>query len=49
MKLLVLVKDAASIARTLVAAGEATEVKRRSPGRGPPFLEKPRAAPAGAG
>jgi hypothetical protein len=37
MKLLGLVKDAASIARTLDAAGEATEVPRRSPGRGPPY------------
>ena len=32
MKLLALVKDPASIA----AAGEVTEVPRRSPGRGPP-------------
>ena len=37
MKLLVLVKDPASIARTLAAAGEATEVPQRSPGRGPPY------------
>ena len=37
MKLLALVKDPASIARTLAAAGEATEVPRRSPGRGPPY------------
>ena len=37
MKLLVLVKDPASIARTLAAAGEATEVPRRSSGRGPPY------------
>ena len=37
MKLLALVKDLASIARTLAAAGEATEVPRRSPGRGPPY------------
>jgi len=37
MKLLALVKDAASIARTLAAAGEAAEVPRRSPGRGPPY------------
>ena len=36
MKLLALVKDPQSIARYLSAAGEATEVKRRSPGRGPP-------------
>jgi hypothetical protein len=37
MKLLALVKGPASIARTLAAAGEATEVPRRSPGRGPPY------------
>ena len=38
MKLLALVKDPASIARTLwAAAGEATEVPRRSSGRGPPY------------
>jgi Putative transposase len=37
MKLLALVEDPASIARTLAAAGEATEVPRRSPGRGPPY------------
>ena len=37
MKLLGLVKDAASIARTLAAAGEATQVPRRTPGRGPPY------------
>ena len=37
MKLLALVKDPASIARHLAAAGEATEVPRRSPGRGPPY------------
>ena len=37
MKLLGLVKDATSIARTLAAAGEATEVPHRSPGRGPPY------------
>jgi len=36
-ELLALVKDLASIARTLAAAGEATEVPRRSPGRGPPY------------
>ena len=34
---LALVKDPASIARTLAAAGEATEVPCRSPGRGPPY------------
>jgi hypothetical protein len=37
MKLLGLVKDAASISRTLATVGEATEVPRRSPGRGPPY------------
>jgi hypothetical protein len=37
MKLLGLVEDPANIARTLAAAGEATEVPRRSPGRGPPY------------
>jgi hypothetical protein len=37
MKLLRLVEDPASIAHTLAAAGEATEVPRRSPGRGPPY------------
>jgi hypothetical protein len=37
MKLLALVKDPASIARTLAAAGEATEVPQRSPGRAPPY------------
>jgi uncharacterized protein YbaR (Trm112 family) len=36
-KLLALVKDPKSIARYLAAAGEATEVPRRSPGRGPPY------------
>jgi len=37
MKLLGLVKDEGSIARTLAATGEATEGPRRSPGRGPPY------------
>jgi hypothetical protein len=37
MKLLALVKGPASIARYLAAAGEAAEVPRRSPGRGPPL------------
>jgi len=37
MTLLGLVKDPASIARILAAAGEATEGPRRSPGRGPPY------------
>ena len=37
MKLLAMVKKPASIARYLAAAGEPTEVPRRSPGRGPPY------------
>ena len=37
MKLLALVKGPMSIARYLVTVGEATEVKQRSPGRGPPY------------
>jgi hypothetical protein len=37
MQLLALVKGPASIARYLAAEGEATEVPRRSPGRGPPY------------
>jgi hypothetical protein len=37
MKLLGLVNDAASIARTLAAEGEVAEVSCRSPGRGPPY------------
>jgi len=37
MKLLALVKNPAIIARTLGAAGEATEVPQRSPDRGPPY------------
>ncbi len=37
MKLLGLVKAPARIARYLATVGEATEVPRRSPGRGPPF------------
>jgi hypothetical protein len=36
MKLLAPVKGPASIPRHLAAAGEATEVPRRSPGLGPP-------------
>jgi succinate dehydrogenase/fumarate reductase flavoprotein subunit len=32
-----LVKGPASIARYLATVGEATEVPRRSPGRGPPY------------
>jgi hypothetical protein len=37
MRLLALVKGPASIARYLATVGEATEVPRRSPGRGPPY------------
>jgi hypothetical protein len=37
MKLLALVKGPASTARYLATVGEATEVPRRSPGRGPPY------------
>jgi len=37
MRLLALVKDPASIARHLATVREATEVLRRSPGRGPPY------------
>ena len=32
-----MVTDLASVARYLAATGEATEVPRRSPGRGPPY------------
>ena len=32
-----MIKEPASIARTLAAVGEASEVPRRSPGRGPPY------------
>jgi hypothetical protein len=37
MKLLGLVKNPAIISCTLATVGEATEVPRRSPGRGPPY------------
>jgi hypothetical protein len=37
MRLLALIKEPASIARTLAAVGEASELPRRSPGRGPPY------------
>jgi hypothetical protein len=37
MRLLAVIKEPASIARTLAAMGEASEVPRRSPGRGPPY------------
>jgi hypothetical protein len=37
LKLLAIVTDLASIARYLAAVGEATEVPRRSPSRGPPY------------
>ena len=35
MRLLAVIKESASVARYLAGVGEATEVKRRSPGRGP--------------
>ena len=37
MRLLAVVKNPASIARHLAAAGELTDVPSRSPGRGPPY------------
>lgn len=37
MRLLAVIKEPASIARYLAAVGEAGEVPRRSPGRGPPY------------
>ena len=37
MRLLGLVKNPASIARTLATVGEEPEVPQRSPGRGPPY------------
>jgi pimeloyl-ACP methyl ester carboxylesterase len=37
MRLLAVIQEPASIARTLAAVGEAPEVPRRSPGRGPPY------------
>ena len=37
MRLLAMITEPASIARYLAATGEATEVPRRSPGRGPPY------------
>jgi hypothetical protein len=36
-RLLAMIKEPASIARNLAAVGEATEVPRRSPSRGPPY------------
>ena len=45
MKLLALVKDPASISRYLAAAGEAAEVKLRSPGRGPARARRDGALP----
>ena len=36
MRLLAVIKEPASIARTLAAVGEASELPRRSPRRGPP-------------
>ena len=37
MKLLAMLKEPASIARQFAAAGEPSEVPRRSPDRGPPY------------
>ncbi len=37
LKLMAMVTDPASIARYLAAVGEATEVPRRTPSRGPPY------------
>jgi hypothetical protein len=37
MRLLAVIKEPAGIARTFGVVGEATEVPRRSPGRGPPY------------
>jgi hypothetical protein len=37
LRLLAMVEEPANVARFLAAMGEATEVPRRSPGRGPPY------------
>lgn len=37
MRLLAVIKEPANIARSLAHVGEATEVPRRSPDRGPPL------------
>ena len=37
MRLLAVIKDPAQVARYLAAVGEATELPRRSPVRGPPY------------
>jgi hypothetical protein len=37
MQLIAMLTDPASVARYLAAVGEATEVPRRSPNRGPPY------------
>jgi hypothetical protein len=37
MRLVAVLKEPARIARYLAAVGEATEVPRRSPSRGPPY------------
>jgi hypothetical protein len=37
MRLLAMEEDPAKVARFLAAVGEATEVPRRSPPRGPPY------------
>ena len=47
MKLLAMVTDPASIARYLAAVGEATQVPRRTPSRGPPYWKSQRPSPPG--
>jgi hypothetical protein len=37
MRLLAVIKEPANVARYLAGVGEATELPRRSPGRGPPY------------
>jgi hypothetical protein len=37
VRLLAVIKEPVSIARYLASVGEATQVPRRSPGRGPPY------------
>ncbi len=37
MRLLAVIKESAGIVRYLAGVGEATEVPRRSPSRGPPY------------
>jgi Putative transposase len=40
MRLLAMVEDPANVVRFLAAVGEATEVPRRSPNRGPPYRKR---------